>query len=402
MVNAGLRSLVPTVNGAHWDLVAEDANPYPYAKRQYSARLPAGKTLDAVFVAATEGSYPVFDRRLSLTSDLNLAGGMFAELTVGAQTDAPIANPDAYSLDEDQTLAVGVTFDLDDITPLTGVLANDTAADGVTVLTVPPASANLVSSVASGTLTLDADGSLAYTPAADFNGTDSFTYRANDGTQNSAETTVTIEVNPVADAPVVADDAYETPLDTVLNVGAPGMLGNDTDVDGDGISVNNVNGTPVDGLSRTTSLGGSVIVLADGSFAYTPPAGVSGADTFTYDAIGAGGEVSITAATVTINVVALVNQPPVAADDFASTVRNVSIGIDVLANDSDPDGTLDVATVTIVDQPDQGGTVTVNPDGTITYTPKKNFKGTEIFTYTVDDDAGATSNIASVEVNVTK
>ncbi|MGD8590584.1 MAG: Ig-like domain-containing protein, partial [Chromatiales bacterium] len=289
LVNAGLRDLIPTVDGLYWDLVAEDGNPYSYAERQYSVRLPAGKTMDAVFVAAAEGSYAVYDRRMNITSDRNLAGGMFAALTVAAQSAGPIANPDSFSLPEDGTLDVPVTFALDGVTPLAGVLANDTAADGVTVLTVPPATANLTGSVTHGTLMLNADGSLSYTPNPDFNGVDSFTYRANDGTQNSNETTVTITVDPVADAPVAVADAYETTVDNPLPVSPPGVLGNDIDVDGAGISVNNVNGVPVDGLDRVTALGGTVTVQTDGSFVYTPPAGVSGSDSFTYDAIGAGG-----------------------------------------------------------------------------------------------------------------
>jgi hypothetical protein len=208
-------------------------------------------------------------------------------------------------------------------------------------------------------------------------------------------------VDPVADAPVAVADAYETTVDNPLPVSPPGVLGNDIDVDGAGISVNNVNGVPVDGLDRVTALGGTVTVQTDGSFVYTPPAGVSGSDSFTYDAIGAGGLVS-NQVTVTLDVQVPVNQLPVAVDDFVSTTRNVTIDIVVLVNDYDLDGILDVATVTIVDPPDQGGTATVNADGTVTYTPKKNFKGTELFTYTVNDDTGATSNLATVEVNVTK
>jgi len=401
MVNAGLRSLTPTIKDLHWDLVAEDANPYNYAKHQYSARLPAGKTMDAVFIAGAEGTYALYDRRMSLTSDLNLAGGIYVDLTVAAQTAAPIANPDAYPdatnvLLEDGVLQVALTLDQDGITPLTGVLANDTDAL-LNPLTLPPAAAILVSSVTYGSLVLNADGSLTYTPAPNFNGIDSFTYRANDGTQNSNETTVTLTVDPVPDAPLVAADAYETPTNTQLVVAAPGVLENDTDVDGTGISVSTVD---------TTLTLGSVAVGPDGSFTYDPPQDFTGIDSFAYTAIGAGEGglpgLESDAATVSITVVTPVNLPPVAADDFASTTRNVSIGIAVLANDSDPDGTLDVGTVTIVDPPDQGGSVVVNADGTVTYTPKKNFKGTEIFTYTVNDDSGATSNLANVEVNVTK
>src|SRR5206468_10518020 len=84
------------------------------------------------------------------------------------------------------------------------------------------------------TLTLNTDGSLVYMPALNFNGTDSFTYKAGDGQAQSGVATVTITVTPVNDAPVAAnDDTYTTPEDTQLTVSAPGVLANDTDADGD-------------------------------------------------------------------------------------------------------------------------------------------------------------------------
>jgi len=88
-----------------------------------------------------------------------------------------------------------------------------------------------------GTLSLNADGSFSYSPAANFNGTDSFTYKASDGQAQSGVATVTITVTPVNDAPVAAnDDSYTTPEDTLLMVTAPGLLANDSDVDGDTLS----------------------------------------------------------------------------------------------------------------------------------------------------------------------
>ena len=86
--------------------------------------------------------------------------------------------------------------------------------------------------MAQGTLTLNANGSFTYTPAPNFNGADSFTYRANDGTVNSNLATVTINVAAVNDAPVADDDTYAATEDTTLTVVAPGVLANDTDADG--------------------------------------------------------------------------------------------------------------------------------------------------------------------------
>jgi VCBS repeat-containing protein len=125
-----------------------------------------------------------------------------------------VATDDAYTIDEDTTLDVAAP----------SVLANDTDPDG------DPLTAILVDNPTNGTLTLNPDGSFTYTPNDDFNGTDSFTYFANDGTSNSnLAATVTITVNPVPDPPVATDDAYTIDEDTTLDVAAPGVLANDTD-----------------------------------------------------------------------------------------------------------------------------------------------------------------------------
>jgi VCBS repeat-containing protein len=125
----------------------------------------------------------------------------------------PIAADNQYAVDEDHTLTV--------VAP--GVLANDTdPAD--------PLTAQLVGSGPSHaeSFTLNDDGSFTYTPQENFNGTDTFIYTANDGTDDSNVATVTITVNPVNDAPVAADDDYEMYGNTLV-VPAPGVLSNDTD-----------------------------------------------------------------------------------------------------------------------------------------------------------------------------
>jgi hypothetical protein len=93
------------------------------------------------------------------------------------------------------------------------------------------------------------------------------------------------------------------------------------------------------------------------------------------------------------------NVPPVANDDAATTPIDTPVPIEVLANDSDSDGTIDPATVTVVSSPLNGG-VSADPTGVITYSPSPGFSGADSFTYTVKDDDGATSNVATVSVTV--
>lgn len=191
---------------------------------------------------------------------------------------------------------------------------------------------------------------------------------------------------PENSAPTAANDAYSVPVGTTLTVAAPGVLGNDSDADGDTLSAQ---------LESTTS-GGNLVMNPDGSFSYTPASGTS-ADSFTYRA--SDGSLTSTIANVSISVAAT-NQPPVAADDSALTRRDTPITIAVLANDSDADGSLDPASVAIVAKPSRGGKVTPNPDGSVSYTPKRRFSGTETFGYTVQDNLGTPSNTATVTVQV--
>ena len=148
------------------------------------------------------------------------------------------------------------------------MLANDTDANS------NPLTAVLIGGVATGTLALQPDGSFSYTPAAGFSGATSFTYQADDGTARSNTATVTITVNAVNDAPTAQPDSYTTAEDTPLSVGGNGVLGNDTDPDGDALTAE---------LVRNVA-NGTLQLNANGSFAYTPPANFNGTTTFTYRA----------------------------------------------------------------------------------------------------------------------
>src|SRR5207247_1017035 len=133
----------------------------------------------------------------------------------------------------------------------------------------------LVSNPTHGTLTLNGDGSFTYMPALNFNGIDSFTYKASDGQAQSDVATVTITVTPVNDAPVAAnDDSYTTAEDTQLTVSAPGVLANDSDVDGD----------PLTAILVSSPAHGTLNLNSDGSFSYVPAANYNGPDSFTYKA----------------------------------------------------------------------------------------------------------------------
>jgi VCBS repeat-containing protein len=119
---------------------------------------------------------------------------------------------------------------------------------------------------------LDPDGSFVYTPAGDYFGADTFSYVADDGSQSSTVTLANIQVSPVNDPPVAAIDSYITLEDTALSVPAPGVLGNDSDADGDSLTA-----TLVQAPQH-----GNLNLDPDGSFVYTPASGFSGTDTFVY------------------------------------------------------------------------------------------------------------------------
>ena len=194
----------------------------------------------------------------------------------------PIAVNDSYSTPQNLTLVVPAA---------TGVLANDNDPDG-DPLSVNPTPINGPSS---GTLTLATDGGFTYAPNGGFAGIDSFVYEVSDGQGGTAQATVTLTVTPVGgnSDPIAVNDSYNTPQDTTLTVpAATGVLANDSDPDGDPLSVNP---TPVSGPSN-----GTLTLATDGGLTYVPNSGVTGPDSFVYEVTdGQGGSAQ---ATVTLTI----------------------------------------------------------------------------------------------------
>jgi large repetitive protein len=229
-------------------------------------------------------------------------------------------------------------------------------------------------------LVLNADGSFTYTPTANYAGTDSFTYKANDGLTDSNIATVNLKVNG---PPVAVGDSYRTDKNTPLIVSAPGVLGNDTDPNGD----------PLTAIKVSNPTNGAVTLNANGSFTYTPSGSFVGWASFTYKVYD--GSLYSTVVKVWIQV----NGSPVAVNDSYKTNINTPLTIPVkgvLSNDSDPNG--DTLTAVKVTDPSHG-TVTLNSNGSFTYTPTANYTGSDSFTYKANDGL-ADSNIVTVNISV--
>ncbi|MCL6434297.1 MAG: tandem-95 repeat protein [Leptolyngbyaceae cyanobacterium HOT.MB2.61] len=300
-------------------------------------------------------------------------------LSIAPVNDAPVANADGiYKVAIDTPRTIGAAD---------GVLLNDTDPDGQTLNAV----STVTTSANRGAVVLNADGSFVYTPAAGFNGIDTFIYQATDGQLVSNLATVTLSVGPNA-APVAENDnnpRHRTAPGVPLTVNpVDSVLQNDSDSDGPSLSV-------VAGVT-TTANGGSVTLNADGSFVYTPAAGFTGpTDTFTYRATD--GIVTSNLATVTITVSN--NAPPTAVDDTNELYRTtpgtpltISAISGVLQNDTDGGDGPSLSAVATVTTSANGGNVTLNADGSFTYTPAAGFTGpTDTFIYQATDGIDVSS-----------
>ncbi|SDW90271.1 cadherin-like domain-containing protein, partial [Litoreibacter albidus] len=238
-----------------------------------------------------------------LDTDGNVTGSLeFTEIEqiLGDRVNqGPDANDDTANVDEDDSVTINV-------------LGNDTDPENDDLTVIDATSPN-------GEVVINADGTVTFTPDADFNGETTITYTIEDEAGNTDTATVVVTVEAVNDDPVANDDAASTNEDEAVTID---VLGNDTDVDGDDLTV-----------TDATSPNGDVVINADGTITFTPAPDFNGDATITYTVSDGNGGTDT--ATVTVAVGA-VNDGPDAIDDTATTDEDTPVEIAVLGNDTDP------------------------------------------------------------------
>ncbi|MEQ1814590.1 MAG: tandem-95 repeat protein, partial [Candidatus Nitrotoga sp.] len=295
--------------------------------------------------------------------------------------DAPVA------VNDTTLTALAATEDTVATYTAAQLLGNDTDVDN----TNNQLSISTVTSGIGGTAVLNANGTVTFTPTANFNGAASFSYVTSDGAATSSGTIVTVNVAAVNDAPLaIADTTLVATEDTVATYNVTQLTGNDTDVENNPLTI----------ASVASITGGTVLLNANGTVTFTPTANFSGAASFSYTASdGQGANATSNSATVTVNVAA-VNDAPVATADTLTATEDTAItytAAQLTGNDTDADS--NPLTLTGVAS-GSGGTVLLNANGTVTFTPNANFSGAASFSYVVSDGQGTTSSSTPVTVNV--
>ena len=348
--------------------------------------------------------------------DSNVSASNYVIKYIEASTSGEFVTDEDVSLDIDASV----------------ILQNDSDPDGdaIRILNVDSATAN------GGTVSYDAvTGKITYTPAADYNGTDSFTYTITDDHGGTDTATVYLQVNPVNDAPVAVNDVFNGQEDTSLNFTLANILNNDSDVDGDVISLQT--------FDSTTALGGTLTYnAATQTFSYNPAADVNGRDSMTYTISDGNGGYST--ATIYIDLADTPDPTPTEAPELSFMGKCYSFGADIVdivtqVNLTDADssvlssakatitgnfklgdvlqltglsltnGKVDGTNITVSYNPNTG---TLNMSGHDSLANYKNVLGalefdsngdvgTRDIQVTVTDDSGSTSNVANLVAHVT-
>lgn len=339
---------------------------------------------------------------LLIIGGLAVVGGGIALAASGGDDEpaapanfAPTATNDSFTVNED----TAITFD---------VRTNDTDANGdaltVTQINGTAISASSPVTVTGGVVSLGADGRLTFTPTANYNGSPSFTYTVSDGKGGTATGTVNGTVTAVNDAPVATNDTF-----TMAEDGTPAVINvraNDTDVDGDTLTVTAVNGTAM--TANGVAVTGGIVTLVNGNLVFTPAANYNGSPSFTYTVSdGKGGTATATVTgTVTPVADAPVNTIPVPQTVIGGQAVLVS-GLSISDGDGPAgtytttltvsNGTLSIATVAGGATITGSGTGTVTISGTLaqvnaslgltSYTSGAGFSGAATLTMTTSDGA---------------
>ncbi|MBA4410167.1 MAG: hypothetical protein C0397_12170, partial [Odoribacter sp.] len=236
----------------------------------------------------------------------------------------------------------------------------------------------LINAPSHGTLLFNSDGSFTYKPNTDYTGSDSFTYSVCDVDNECSNAEFKISIIPVNDSPIAKNDINTTFRDRAVS---GNLLTNDSDPEGDILTVKTT--------AITSPVNGTVVILSNGNYTYTPKPGFTGSDSFVYEVCDNGSPSLCDQATVSIEVIeetiSTTNHPPVALHDAYQGSIGFPVRGSVLNNDFDVDGNLNPNSVTLVGSAPLSGSLTLNPNGTFTYVPTVSFIGQVTFDYRVCD-----------------
>ncbi|MCP4192858.1 MAG: tandem-95 repeat protein [Planctomycetaceae bacterium] len=284
--------------------------------------------------------------------------------------DPPLTDNDSFSLQEGDTLIISSP----------GVLENDQDPDG------DPLTATVVTPPDSGLLVLTPDGGFSYTHDGSQTLADQFVYRANDGNGGAQTATVNLNILPVNDAPIAADDNFTTDEGGTLEVSAPGPLDNDSDPDGD----------PLNATLVTSTTRGTLQLNSDGSFSYAHDGSETLTDSFIYQVDDNLGKTDTATVTITIQPI---NDAPQAQDDAYEVSEGETLDVaapGVQQNDTDPEnGDLNV---TLLQETDHGS-LTLNENGSFRYTHDGSETTQDSFRYQITDNLGKTDT-ATVTITI--
>lgn len=283
-------------------------------------------------------------------------------ISVGTTSNtAPVASPANISVQRNTTF----------LGTLTGIDANGDVLYFAAGSTGP----------AHGTVVIHPNGTFTYTPATGFTGSDAFSFKVNDGTLNSADATVSVTVFAATNTP---PNGVPVTVITTVDSELSGTL-TGTDADGDPLTF---------ALGSTAPAHGSVTVNSDGTYIYTPDAGYTGFDLFTFRVND--GTANSSPATVIVSIRSIANIAPTVTNGSAAVATNATFDGSVSALAIDPEG--DPLTFA-VGTPPQHGTLVLSPDGNFIYTPDTNFTGADQFTFTANDGA-LSSNLGTFNLSV--
>ncbi|RYF78951.1 MAG: tandem-95 repeat protein, partial [Comamonadaceae bacterium] len=360
---------------------------------------PAHGTLtlnaDGTFSYTHDGSETTSDSFTYKVNDGTVDGNtVTVSITVGEVNNAPVAVDDAVTVVEDTTYSSTVSL-----------IANDTDTDGPSLSAI----AGTFTTAQGGTIVIAADGSYTYTPAANFNGTDTVTYTVTDGFSTDVGT-LTLTVGSVNDAPAGADKTVTINEDTTYTFSAADFALTDAnDTPSNALQSVIISTLPAAGQGQlllngvAVTAGQSIAVANIGQLTYVPAANANGngLGAFTFQVMDNGGTASggqntdQSPNTFNFNVTP-VNDAPTGTAAPVTGQEDQAVNGTVVGADVDGD-TLSYAVAT----PATNGTVTLDPaTGAYTYTPNANFSGSDTFTVTISDGQGGTVQVpVSVTVN---